>query len=350
MSTRSYSSSSYRYGFNGMEKDDEVKGAGNSYTTFERQYDARIARWISTDPIFHEYQSAYAAFDNNPIYYRDPSGASSEGPDDDDTKEITTPAVGEDGDGNRINYKVSIPSSADTETNDEGEVTSFSYSTGNALDGTWEFHSYHWDEDANAYRTLSGITNKDHSRGTYYSLALSERKARQDNLDQLFGAGPYTPGLSTDQKILTSYFVQSRLFIAYGASFGLALAGEALPALPALSDIGVSAYSWYLRFGSLSTAAYIRGERFLTRNYGWGYRFLPDAVGKYRLQFLYNNPGARGITFGSWQGANHIFRIDYHKINNKYMLHYHWSNRAAVGDEAFKRIGRLHRTLHSIYK
>ncbi|WMJ75654.1 polymorphic toxin type 43 domain-containing protein [Cytophagaceae bacterium ABcell3] len=72
----------YRYGFNGMEKDDEISGSGNSYTTFERQYDARIARWVSTDPIFHEYQSAYAAFDNNPIYYKDPSGASSEGPDD----------------------------------------------------------------------------------------------------------------------------------------------------------------------------------------------------------------------------------------------------------------------------
>jgi len=32
----------YRYAFNGMEKDDEVKGSGNSYTTEFRQYDSRL--------------------------------------------------------------------------------------------------------------------------------------------------------------------------------------------------------------------------------------------------------------------------------------------------------------------
>jgi len=34
----------YRYSFNEMEKDDEVKGKGNSYTTTFRQYDARLGR------------------------------------------------------------------------------------------------------------------------------------------------------------------------------------------------------------------------------------------------------------------------------------------------------------------
>ncbi len=66
----------YRYGFNGMEKDDEI-GEGN-YTTFYRAYDSRIARWISLDPVVHHNQSPYVAFDDNPIYYIDPSGADSE--------------------------------------------------------------------------------------------------------------------------------------------------------------------------------------------------------------------------------------------------------------------------------
>ncbi|MEO9257540.1 MAG: RHS repeat-associated core domain-containing protein, partial [Crocinitomicaceae bacterium] len=59
----------YRYGFNGMEKDDEVKGTGNSYTTEFRQYAPRIGRWLSLDPLFDHFpwQSPYVAFDNNPI-------------------------------------------------------------------------------------------------------------------------------------------------------------------------------------------------------------------------------------------------------------------------------------------
>jgi hypothetical protein len=62
-----------------MEKDDEVSGSGNSYTTEFRQYDPRIARWKSLDPLFKKFpwQSPYVAFDINPIYFNDPFGASS---------------------------------------------------------------------------------------------------------------------------------------------------------------------------------------------------------------------------------------------------------------------------------
>ena len=62
-----------------MEKDDEIKGSGNSYTTEFRQLDPRTGRWWSTDPITHPQYSPYSTFDNNPIYYSDPSGADSEG-------------------------------------------------------------------------------------------------------------------------------------------------------------------------------------------------------------------------------------------------------------------------------
>jgi len=69
--------SAYRYGFNqGSEKDDEIKGAGNSYTTFFRQYDPRLGRWLSVDPKFNETldQSTYCSFNDNPILYSDPYG------------------------------------------------------------------------------------------------------------------------------------------------------------------------------------------------------------------------------------------------------------------------------------
>ena len=54
---RNYSTEDYRYGFNGMEKDDELKGKGNSYTTEFRQYDPRSGRWLSLDPISRAWES-----------------------------------------------------------------------------------------------------------------------------------------------------------------------------------------------------------------------------------------------------------------------------------------------------
>lgn len=66
----------YRYGFNGVEKDNEIKGDGNSYNTDFRMYDPRVGRWLSIDPIVHPWESPYVGFANNPIYYTDPSGLS----------------------------------------------------------------------------------------------------------------------------------------------------------------------------------------------------------------------------------------------------------------------------------
>ena len=59
----------YRYAFNGMEKDDEVSGEGNRYTTEFRAYDPRLGRWTSLDPLMAKYSgmSPYVAFNNNPV-------------------------------------------------------------------------------------------------------------------------------------------------------------------------------------------------------------------------------------------------------------------------------------------
>jgi RHS repeat-associated protein len=59
-----------------MEKDDEVKGEGNSYTTEFRQYDPRVGRWLSIDPKSTSipWQSHYVSMDNNPIWLNDPNG------------------------------------------------------------------------------------------------------------------------------------------------------------------------------------------------------------------------------------------------------------------------------------
>ncbi len=48
---RTMQSDFYRRGFNGMEKDDEVKGYGNSYDYGFRNYDPRVGRFLSIDPL-----------------------------------------------------------------------------------------------------------------------------------------------------------------------------------------------------------------------------------------------------------------------------------------------------------
>jgi RHS repeat-associated protein len=49
------SSNSYRYGFQGQEKDDELKGEGNSLNYTFRMHDPRVGRFFATDPLFKEY-------------------------------------------------------------------------------------------------------------------------------------------------------------------------------------------------------------------------------------------------------------------------------------------------------
>ena len=73
--------STYRYGYNGMECDDENKGSGNSYTTEFRQYDPRLGKWLSLDPMASSFpwQSPYCSFDNNPVFFTDPLGLAAKG-------------------------------------------------------------------------------------------------------------------------------------------------------------------------------------------------------------------------------------------------------------------------------
>jgi RHS repeat-associated protein len=63
------SSFGYRFGFNGQEKDDEVKGSGNSLSFKYRIYDPRLGRFLSVDPLFASYpwNSTYAFAENRPI-------------------------------------------------------------------------------------------------------------------------------------------------------------------------------------------------------------------------------------------------------------------------------------------
>ncbi|GAL85780.1 RHS repeat-associated core domain-containing protein [Sporocytophaga myxococcoides] len=76
MIAKAYNSNNYRYGFNGKEKDDELKGGGNSYDFGARLYDPRLGKWLAVDNYSNKYPSVspYSFAFNNPLLFIDPSG------------------------------------------------------------------------------------------------------------------------------------------------------------------------------------------------------------------------------------------------------------------------------------
>ena len=67
--TWSATAAGYRYGFNGKENEDEVKGAGNQLDYGMRVYDPRVGRFLSLDPLQSKFpdQTPYAYAMNRPI-------------------------------------------------------------------------------------------------------------------------------------------------------------------------------------------------------------------------------------------------------------------------------------------
>jgi RHS repeat-associated protein len=69
MPGRQFNSSDYRYGFNGKENDNEVKGTGNQQDYGMRIYDPRLGRFLSVDPLTKTYPwyTPYQFAGNKPI-------------------------------------------------------------------------------------------------------------------------------------------------------------------------------------------------------------------------------------------------------------------------------------------
>jgi len=69
-------SGGYRYGFNGKENDNEVKGEGNQQDYGMRIYDGRIGKFLSVDPLTKAYPelTPYQFTENSPIQAIDLDG------------------------------------------------------------------------------------------------------------------------------------------------------------------------------------------------------------------------------------------------------------------------------------
>ncbi|WP_291911512.1 AHH domain-containing protein [Chitinophaga sp. CB10] len=73
---KGFSSDRYRYGFNGKENDNEIKGEGNQQDYGFRIYDPRIGKFLSVDPITAKYPelTPYQFASNTPIWAIDLDG------------------------------------------------------------------------------------------------------------------------------------------------------------------------------------------------------------------------------------------------------------------------------------
>lgn len=77
MPGRSYKAlNAYRFGFNGKQNDNDLKGEGNLIDYGARFYDARIGRWMSVEPKSIKYPelSPYTYVANSPIKFIDYDG------------------------------------------------------------------------------------------------------------------------------------------------------------------------------------------------------------------------------------------------------------------------------------
>src|SRR5690606_1683353 len=79
--TWSDTTSTYRYGFQGQEKVDEISGSGNHYTARFWEYDPRVVTRWNRDPKSNPSISPYAILQGNPIWHTDHLG---------DTIQVTT--------------------------------------------------------------------------------------------------------------------------------------------------------------------------------------------------------------------------------------------------------------------
>jgi len=73
---RTFSSEEYRYGFQGQESDDEIKGEGNSVNYKYRMHDPRVGRFFAVDPLAPKYphNSPYAFSENIVIHGKELEG------------------------------------------------------------------------------------------------------------------------------------------------------------------------------------------------------------------------------------------------------------------------------------
>ena len=184
MPERNGSSDDYRYGFQGQEKDDEIKGEGNSYDFGARIYDPRVGRWLSRDAFAFKYQdlSPYNYAANSPLLLIDVGGDSI----------WVTKSTSSDG---KITKTIHVEVAIMNESDSNMDMCAIADGFERGLKDGLSVNNY-WDEELNAYVEVEVevsafvATNMDQVADTDHLIVLVDDvyDEGEDMLSSLMGA------------------------------------------------------------------------------------------------------------------------------------------------------------------
>jgi len=175
--------SSYFFGFGSKEKDNEIKGEGNSYDFGARIYDPRLGRWLSLDPLMAKYpgMSPYIYTANNPILYIDQDGKDYGVYVNHDTKTIIV--------------KQTIHT---VKGGSDASNANIGASKWNAESGKWQYVVGTGDK-AVTYEIKFELTVKEHEDATTRDAAFAADKSGEGNLFKTDALSPGLFGNTTEQ-------------------------------------------------------------------------------------------------------------------------------------------------------
>ncbi|WP_321827242.1 Ig-like domain-containing protein [Maribacter dokdonensis] len=169
-----------KFKFQGVEHE-EALGL-DLYEMDFRNYDPTLGRFTAIDPVTHHSMSPYVAFDNNPIFWVDPSGADATDP----IKE-TNRVISSRVDEHNVTHITQTTTTTTTTTNDDGSV-SVSYSSGsitNTVDANGKV------TNGSSVTTTSGTISKDADGNVSASDPTSLTRSVNDS-DNTSALGEYT--------------------------------------------------------------------------------------------------------------------------------------------------------------
>lgn len=164
---RNYQSPEYRYGFNGKEKDDEVKGSGTQYDYGFRIYDPRIGKFLSQDPLFKSFPwyTPYQFAGNKPINSIDLDGL----------EEVDFREIKANEDGSTL-FEVVVDKEVNYSSN-QGKILKHNLDT-DIKDTSFDYKELNDVFDNVSVSQRVGINGSLNSKG-YYSLSISQKKYKE---------------------------------------------------------------------------------------------------------------------------------------------------------------------------
>jgi hypothetical protein len=229
--------SAYLYGFNGQEKEPEINPSITSAEFW--MYDGRLGRRWNQDPKPLPWQSSYACFENNPIWYNDIKGDSAFQFDD----KGYYMGIADDG---KTEWSIQTMKMEQVTTSDGYLESKF------VVDKTYSFNDPDKDvsdmkyltekyansvpllfvktsDDLGQYVNQSGVLTKEAQDNPFgYAYSQSKQGGKMDNWAQYLGLEMASMGISVDdiQADKGAFFVYQGVNKAYNAmDFGNALWG-----------------------------------------------------------------------------------------------------------------------------